>query len=437
MSRNRIVVVLCLFLFIVLFDNDATESIITNEAPKAQSTVSSTSPPDESNLYKIEHNDFDLRTMIVKDRNVELETRQNVSFKCPPNAPPKETFIGADRMEGFSHKCDKGGAMWRILTGPMYAHIAESIASALALPRAAESHVLDLACGCGNVMQTLIQERHAAYVLGVDLNARAATFANTTLPRHVGMACYGDARHLDWLPERSLDGVVANALLGHIPLPDICPMLRAVLSKLVVGGVLYFGFISECGAMMAVMQCLDTAHVDVTITRDDHMYRRAFNDKLWDMKMNMYWTSPGIVIRKLSHEMRPYERQPNLKAPQCNELFKPYLVVHESGLGMQYTTQPGAGAGPLQVVMWGSCCSVRSIRQHKPCTATTPLAVYKRREALSLKERVTAKDGVLMCASGTLASPSRCWDHMVLFARRVCSLQCTVGSADKSCRRRH
>lgn len=105
--------------------------------------------------------------------------------------------------------------------------------------------VLDLACGNGYLARRWAREG-AASVLGVDLSARNVAHARRREGRRPSGASFrvADAAHLPFLPNRSLDLVVANMALQDIP--DAASVIREVARVLRRGGRFVFSGSHPC-----------------------------------------------------------------------------------------------------------------------------------------------------------------------------------------------
>jgi len=101
------------------------------------------------------------------------------------------------------------------------------------LPGPAPQRILDLGCGPGRDLATLLARGHAP--VGLDGAAAFVTMARAANPCEVW---HQDLLALE-LPEERFDGVFANAVLFHVPTQELGRVLDGVRRTLVTGGVLF------------------------------------------------------------------------------------------------------------------------------------------------------------------------------------------------------
>jgi len=101
------------------------------------------------------------------------------------------------------------------------------------LPGPAPQRILDLGCGPGRDLATLVARGHAP--VGLDGAAAFVAMARAATPCEVW---HQDLLALELPPER-FDGVFANAVLFHVPTQELGRVLRDLRRTLVTGGVLF------------------------------------------------------------------------------------------------------------------------------------------------------------------------------------------------------
>ncbi len=127
-----------------------------------------------------------------------------------PDRCPAESFLACATKRDLRHDYSaeyytnrSNHPMWRV----------EAKAIRKLLGGAANGMLLDLGCGCGD----LLTELAPGHGLGVDANPTAIDLANQRHPQH-SFHC-GDATVLD-VPEASVDGMVSMHLIEHLVDPD-------------------------------------------------------------------------------------------------------------------------------------------------------------------------------------------------------------------------
>jgi malonyl-CoA O-methyltransferase len=109
------------------------------------------------------------------------------------------------------------------------------------LPDLAGKAVLDLACGSGRYLATLI-ERGASRVVGLDISPRMLARAKTN-------PCYLVQADLRWLPlvNSSFEVVVCGLAVGHVG--DLCAVMAEVGRVLVSGGIVVYSDFHPLGSL--------------------------------------------------------------------------------------------------------------------------------------------------------------------------------------------
>eukprot|EP00927_Polykrikos_kofoidii_P049625 TRINITY_DN43663_c0_g1_i1.p1 TRINITY_DN43663_c0_g1~~TRINITY_DN43663_c0_g1_i1.p1 ORF type:complete len:814 (-),score=68.70 TRINITY_DN43663_c0_g1_i1:37-2478(-) len=120
----------------------------------------------------------------------------------------------------------------------------------------AGERVLDVGAGCGHGLVWL-KERFNVFTIALDTEVRnikhMAALPGSKLFGSSGQAvddlCHADATAIEKLPIASVHHVVSNGCVGQLPPEERCAFTISVLSRLVSGGTLWFGWLDWQGSM--------------------------------------------------------------------------------------------------------------------------------------------------------------------------------------------
>lgn len=145
-------------------------------------------------------------------------------------------------------------------------------------PRAA---VLDWGAGCGHKL-TWAAQLYDVDGLGIDIVTENIAWART---HSIGHFCESDGRFLAWLPDKYFDAVISYAALMHLEPEDQCDVVIDLVSKVRIGGQLWFGW-NDPGIHLNETE-LDALMKDASSSStNDAFWRRCFvdaaaNDERW------------------------------------------------------------------------------------------------------------------------------------------------------------
>lgn len=121
----------------------------------------------------------------------------------------------------------------------LYAPTLDLFCSSIANPQA---HILDIACGPGNITRYLLARHPHFHILGIDIADKMLALATTNVPaatfRHM------DARHISQLTGR-YHGIMCGFCLPYLAKEEALQLIQDAALLLLPGGVLYISTMED------------------------------------------------------------------------------------------------------------------------------------------------------------------------------------------------
>jgi hypothetical protein len=177
---------------------------------------------------------------LIKKR---VKATEAAKFACPVNdTMDAENVLDSEKYKSraSSGQCEEAQGVWQAsYAAPVIRCKYETIADLLGLGKG--DLVLDMGAGCSHAIDMLAAS-HGFDGWGMDIIKETVDWANVHMTNLKG-ACQVDGNHLEFIANNTVDALLSNAALYHLPKKDQCKFARETLRILKVGACSWHGWL--------------------------------------------------------------------------------------------------------------------------------------------------------------------------------------------------